>query len=109
MTWVLSSILIGFVVCGSVPKENDCICKIVTKKEMTYCGFELRDPNCYPHAVYMCPNGDNSKAMKGRQCHSSPCELADDIANCMDYTEFEKGVNEVFSNLRYLINCVYRC
>jgi hypothetical protein len=91
MTWVVSSILIGVVACGSVSKENDCICKIVTKKENTYCGFELRDPNCYPHAEYKCLNGDNGKARFGIQCHSTICRFVNDYAGCMAYNAFEKG------------------
>jgi hypothetical protein len=67
---------------------------------MTYCGYELRDPNCYPHAQYKCPNGDNGKSNYGSLCDSTICSLEKDAAVCKAYNAFEKGIKT--SILKYI-------
>jgi hypothetical protein len=91
MNWALSSILIGMVACWPYEIDDNCICKIEANEKMHYCGYELRDPNCYPHATYKCLNGDNGKARFGTFCHSTICNFVDDAAGCMPYNAFEKG------------------
>jgi hypothetical protein len=73
-------------------KDDNCTCKIVTKERRTYCGYELKDPNCYPHALYKCPNGDNGKADQGQLCDSTICSLERDAAACKAHGDFYKGI-----------------
>jgi hypothetical protein len=96
MNFVL--ILIFVVACTSGTDKN-CTCKIVTTKLRTYCGYELRDPNCYPHAEYKCPNGDNGKAYLMGICHSTICNFEMDAASCLNYDAFEEGIKKVFENI----------
>jgi hypothetical protein len=95
MNWLLSSIFVAVVACVSVPIDEDCLCKIKANEKVTYCGFELRDPNCFPHHEYRCYNGDNGKAELDHQFRGTPCIFKKlsiiDIAGCMIFTEFEKG------------------
>jgi hypothetical protein len=74
-------------------KDDNCTCKIVTKERMLYCGYELRDPNCYPHAKYKCPNGNNGKADKGQLCDGTICNFEmQDTAGCKAYSDWQDGI-----------------
>jgi hypothetical protein len=91
MNLVVLSILLAATTCVLVLAEDSCICKIETNHtNMRYCGFELRDPNCYPQAEYKCKDGENNKALLLGFC-PGPCHINDGSALCQAYTTFQTG------------------
>jgi hypothetical protein len=73
-------------------KDFKCFCKIPEpEKTNVYCGYELDDPNCYPHARYYCYNGSNGMASFGARCLSTPCVPEMSVIACKNFVEFEKG------------------